>query len=387
MPPNPGEARRACRALGERLANFRKTAGITQHQLADAIYASRSSIAGIETGRQNADRDFWSRADHLTQANGALLAAYDEARNIQAQLARATATADQAPLPQPRLRPAALDDISSLATNFGFVPGGRLRPRFERLGRNDVARIEMISALYRSLDYEFGGGALCADVSVFAESVSDLLTLSYTEDLKPRLFSAVAAARQLAGWVHFDAGNYADSLRHWIFAERVAIAVADVRLAARIRYSQARQFQHLHNNRDALGSLILAREQLGSAATPAISAMLYGAEAASHAALGDHRTASICLDNAGTHFGRLQPDVEPSWMVFYDHGELLAQHGRVERDRARRDRRHSEKAIELAGQAVRDLAPENLGVWSSTKSGWSAPCYSPGIPTRGLQSG
>ena len=73
----PEGLRQTRRGLGGQLADLRKAAGFTQHQLADAIYASRSSIAGIETGRQNADRDFWIRADHLTHADGALLAVYD----------------------------------------------------------------------------------------------------------------------------------------------------------------------------------------------------------------------------------------------------------------------------------------------------------------------
>ena len=76
------------RALGQQLAKLRKAADLTQHQLADSVYASRSSIAGIETGRQNADRDFWTRADHLTHADGALLAAYDHLRDLQARHAR-----------------------------------------------------------------------------------------------------------------------------------------------------------------------------------------------------------------------------------------------------------------------------------------------------------
>ena len=79
------------RALGQQLANLRKAVDLTQHQLADAVYASRSSIAGIETGRQNADRDFWTRADHLTHADGALLTAYDHLRDLQARHARGNA--------------------------------------------------------------------------------------------------------------------------------------------------------------------------------------------------------------------------------------------------------------------------------------------------------
>ena len=88
MTPTPDEIQIARHALGERLAHVRKVAGLTQHQLADAIFASRSSIAGIQTGRQNADRAFWTRADQLTRADGSLLTAYDHLRHLQSQPAR-----------------------------------------------------------------------------------------------------------------------------------------------------------------------------------------------------------------------------------------------------------------------------------------------------------
>lgn len=67
-------------ALGRQLSNLRKDAGLTQEQLAIATFVARGSVANIETGRQNTHRDFWKRADAITTANGALLAAYDQLR-------------------------------------------------------------------------------------------------------------------------------------------------------------------------------------------------------------------------------------------------------------------------------------------------------------------
>jgi transcriptional regulator with XRE-family HTH domain len=229
-----------------------------------------------------------------------------------------------------------------------------------RLGRADVARIEAVTALYRSVDYEHGGGVLVQDVGRFAEAVSGLLDQSYSVALAPSLLTAVAAARQLAGWTAFDTGYHADAQRHFLSAERAALAAGDKLLTARVRYCQARQFQHLRHNRDALDTLRLAHDQLGTAATPAVRAMLQGARAASQAAIGDGNGAVSSLGEASQGFDEIRPDREPNWMAFYDHGELLAQYGRVYRDLARDDRQHGAEAVTWVRQAVAGFGPTNV---------------------------
>lgn len=64
------------RALGERLATFRKAADVTQGQLAAAAYLDRTTVSHIEKGRTRAGESFWQAADRLTEAGGQLLAAY-----------------------------------------------------------------------------------------------------------------------------------------------------------------------------------------------------------------------------------------------------------------------------------------------------------------------
>ena len=74
-------------ALGLRLRDMRKAAGLTQQQLAAATYTSRSSVACIETGRQNAERGFWRRADEATGAVGVLVAGYENLQTLARRLA------------------------------------------------------------------------------------------------------------------------------------------------------------------------------------------------------------------------------------------------------------------------------------------------------------
>lgn len=127
-----------------------------------------------------------------------------------------------------------------------------------------------------------------------------------------------------------------------------------------MRYCQARQFQHLRHNGDALDTLRLAREHLAGRATPAINAMLHGAEAASLAARGDRQEALTALGAATDAFDRIDPDCEPEWMRFYDRGELLAQYGRVYRDLARSDDRHGNAAVQWVTEAIAAFGASNV---------------------------
>lgn len=66
----------ARRALGRELAAYRKAAGYNQTAFAPLTGYGRSTVANVETGRQDVPRSFWERADEALGTN--LAAAYDE---------------------------------------------------------------------------------------------------------------------------------------------------------------------------------------------------------------------------------------------------------------------------------------------------------------------
>ena len=68
----------ARRALGAKLAAYRRAAQLSQDDLARLADYSRSTIANVETGRQHAPRDFWATVDSAVHADGALTKANDE---------------------------------------------------------------------------------------------------------------------------------------------------------------------------------------------------------------------------------------------------------------------------------------------------------------------
>jgi len=68
----------ARRALGAKLAAYRRAAQLSQESLAELGGYSRSTIANIETGRQHVPREFWAGIDPALHADGDLIKASDE---------------------------------------------------------------------------------------------------------------------------------------------------------------------------------------------------------------------------------------------------------------------------------------------------------------------
>lgn len=71
------EISEARRALGRQLAALRQAAGYNQHQFAPLTCYGRSTVANVETGRQQVPREFWERCDEVLGTDGALATGAD----------------------------------------------------------------------------------------------------------------------------------------------------------------------------------------------------------------------------------------------------------------------------------------------------------------------
>ena len=111
---------KARRALGAKLAAYRRAAGYSQAELAALVGYSRSTVANVEVGRQHVPRDFWKNADEAVHADGGLTGVNDE---IEAAVMRERKVAAQAM----QLFPVALADVGG-ADGWQLVrfPGGAL---------------------------------------------------------------------------------------------------------------------------------------------------------------------------------------------------------------------------------------------------------------------
>jgi transcriptional regulator with XRE-family HTH domain len=85
-PVTAGHIDRAFKELGLRLRQWRIEADLSQQQVANATKYSRSTVANVETGRQNITRDFWDRADQALAAEGSLVAEFDHICELKRRL-------------------------------------------------------------------------------------------------------------------------------------------------------------------------------------------------------------------------------------------------------------------------------------------------------------
>jgi transcriptional regulator with XRE-family HTH domain len=146
------ELESAHRALGARLATFRRAAGYSQIQLAGLVSYSRSTIANVETGHQRVPRSFWTAADSALGTDGALIAAADEleAARRQRELAAGPVSAALVPLARgPLLLSRGIPDGGQGDWRDGIAgAAARAREHAERLAVTgaDAVTVEQITA-------------------------------------------------------------------------------------------------------------------------------------------------------------------------------------------------------------------------------------------------
>jgi hypothetical protein len=75
---DPDDIAETRRALGRQLSAFRRAAGHTQANFAPLVGYSRSMVANVETGRENAPVGFWRSSDQILGTGGRLVAGYTE---------------------------------------------------------------------------------------------------------------------------------------------------------------------------------------------------------------------------------------------------------------------------------------------------------------------
>jgi DNA-binding XRE family transcriptional regulator len=271
------DVRGAQEALGARLRAFRQAAGHSQYDFAKLAFTSRSSIANIETGRQNGDREFWQRCDALTHADGALLSAYDDLGDLVRRRMRQRAVAPSAAdtyggdvAPIVVTSPSHLDEIlQHLREQWHSLvrTDNLLGPRFALNGV--LAQLEILEAL-RSIVRDDGRTDVVRVSAQYGESAAWL----YEEADRP--FHARRWTSQAMEWAYEaqDRGMLA-----WTLYRRSQQALADGKAVEAVGLAQAAR-----------------RDDDGLA--PPTRAALCVQEAVSHAHDGDEQTSQRLLDSA-----------------------------------------------------------------------------------------
>jgi Helix-turn-helix domain len=186
-----------------------------------------------------------------------------------------------------------------------------------------VDSIEQVTALFRRMDDQFGGGTVLDQARNHAGSVLNLLrNHSYTESVGTRLHAAAAESLRLAGWLSFDACRHGQAQRYWLASLRAAHAAGDRSIGANVLAFMSYQATFLEQYGEAIRLAEAARQGYGGQ-SPRIRAMVNLRAAVAYASAGEANPCRAAIDLAHDAL-RAQPATsgEPAWCYWM--GETMA---------------------------------------------------------------
>jgi tetratricopeptide (TPR) repeat protein len=230
------------------------------------------------------------------------------------------------------------------------------RPRGEgvRVGLGDVAAVKTTADMFAQLDDRFGGDhARYSLIQYLNNDVVPLLRGRYTEQVGRALFSTVAEATLLAGWMSYDACHHGLAQRYFLQALRLAQDANDRRLAGSILSAMSHQATFLGRYTQAATLARAALMGISPVATPTLRAQFHAMEARALARTGDVTACEAALNAATKALESRNNEDEPEWISYFDEAELAAETAHCFRDVnwARRAVSHAENA--MSGSHVR----------------------------------
>jgi hypothetical protein len=217
-----------------------------------------------------------------------------------------------------------------------------------RVGMADIAMVKATADTFAALDDRFGGGhARRAVIQYLSHDVAPLLHGTYTESVGRALFSTVAEAMLLAGWMSYDAGHHGLAQRYYLHALRLAQDAGERRLAGSVLSAMSHQATFVGRFNDAATLARAARMGISGVATPTLMAQFWAMEARALARTPDHRATQHALTEAERFLDRRNNADEPEWITYFDDAELSA-----EAAHCFRDINSAQRSVEHAGNAM-----------------------------------
>nr|WP_262013848.1 helix-turn-helix transcriptional regulator [Micromonospora sp. Mcm103] len=312
MLANADESRNACHALGRRLAQLRKAAGHTQHELARLVQYGRSSVANTETGHQHPDRAFWARCDSVLQAGGVLVNEYDRITELDRRRRRSSALQELKTAPGPA---APMDAGHSLP---GVDSGAVL---WEGAGSIDARRLALRSSIDDNVRLTYlenelreaiadnerlTPGILVGRLRPLRAYVDQLMAGRQHPPQRARLYAVAAHLSGLLGALALDLGAFGVAHAYAAEAFDLAEAAEQPDVQAWARATQSLVAFYAGNYHDALA---YAQDGLrrGSASGHRIRLTINGlARALAH--LGDRYGVDRAVDDAFTMLSNYPAD-------------------------------------------------------------------------------
>ncbi|MGW4643563.1 helix-turn-helix domain-containing protein [Sphaerisporangium sp. NPDC004334] len=206
------------------------------------------------------------------------------------------------------------------------------------VGLSDVQRIEEARQAFGEMDHRFGAGLVRpAVVDYLGTMVHPLLRGRYTEKVGAALMSAAAGLTGMAGWTAFDLHRHGQAQQYFGQALKLAKLGSDPMIGSLILEGMTHQALYLRHSAQAVwltGAAVEAARRVD--APPWVAAMLLVEEAwatALRTRPGESRdghgarTVQLKLAEAERVHARGRSDRDPAWATWNDEPELIARAG------------------------------------------------------------
>lgn len=176
-----------------------------------------------------------------------------------------------------------------------------------------VAALRAATTAFRRLDGSTPSRQLAETVLAHLRLAQMLARENDHEDERGGLAAVGSEVASLAGWLHWDMGDYG-SARIWYGASIKAARRAANPLLAAYQMGSLAQFEaHAGNAAQGLSLTRSARRQLGSGLIAIADAWLCGVEALAHAAAGDKDATDTALATAARRAEQIEYEEAPPW--------------------------------------------------------------------------
>ncbi|GGW95005.1 hypothetical protein [Streptomyces noursei] len=216
-------------------------------------------------------------------------------------------------------------------------PDGVLTRAGDRaIGAVDVEMVRSTADAFSMLDGKFGGGhARRALIQYLHTDVRPMLDGKYSDAVGKQLYSAVAEALLLAGWMSYDSCLHGVAQRYFIQALRMTQAAGDRRLGGSILSAMSHQATFTGRYQDAVTLARAAYTNPAASLGPTMAAQFRAMEARALARLGDERGCDLALVEAERRLSQRTMDSDPPYISYFDEVELAAEIGHCFRDLGR----------------------------------------------------
>lgn len=343
--------------FSQHLRRLRLVRGMSQQQLADSAYVSKSHISELENGLKKPGAATAEALDRTLGADGELTdltkggkdtSSETDERSLAKRGLRYHATESETVETIQELGKADVKRRSILTAPFVLAAlaapsrdwllaslesvSEESGPR--RVSFRQIAGIREMFALFQEMDVMRGGGhARVALVEYMNSYVLPLTRRDHGDDhVQSALYEAAGEQAYLVGWMAYDDGLHGLAERYLIQSLRLAQASGYATLGAHVLAGMSDQANLLGSPREALMLARAGRRGMTTDDSPACMTDLYILEARALATLGEKSAAAHSVAMAERTFEKIQPEEEPEWARFIDTAYVFGEAAHAFRD-------------------------------------------------------